>query len=258
MRFPKTTDHSALGLRGYWPNTGATNRLSHAHDANLNIGLADFGFIIDMEWKGRPYAARYVTKEAGAPLGYDIGTAVNAAGEHYIWVQMRNAAGGAIGHAGLWLAGKGRHIVTVGVDRDWIIYGRDNEDIAIQIGVDANTNINQDNNGALNMFENDQSSSPQHFGPDVLSWQFYNFGVDGCPSVAEIDQIHGEMIADPDSVPVALSNRVNYATEQRMYLPFENLDPDALVITDESAFALSPTIVGGFRVRDAIKEYGCV
>jgi len=257
FRPTKPPDRSCLGLRGSWPNTGATYRLSHADDANLDIGLADYGFIFDVIFDSAPSGNLFVSKEAGAPLGYVIYTGVNG-DDYYIGVQMRNNAGGAIGHAGLWLPWKGRHIITCFVDRNGNAYGRDNDDIGIQIGIDGNTNIDQDNAGAFNMFNNDQSVSPQSFGPAVLSFQFYIFGVDGGPNSVEIDAIHGQALSDPYSVPPLLQARVNYATEQKMYLPFENLDPAWTVITDESAYALSPTIVGGNTVATAVKEYGNV
>jgi len=251
----KNADHSVLSLRGAWPNTGTTYRLSRAHDANLDIGLADYGFIFDLKFETAPNGNVFVIKEAGAPLGFMIYTGVNGA-DYYIGVQMRNAAGGGIGHAGLWLPWKGRHIVTCFIDRDGLAYGRDNDDIGIQIGIDGNTNINQDNAGAFNMFLNDNSATPQQFGPAVLSFQFYNFGVGNGPTSPEIDAIHAQALSNPYSVPPLLAARVDYAVEQRMALFFENLDPAWNYVLDSSAYNLNPNIVGGALVSAAVKEYG--
>ena len=145
----KCPDRSVIGLRGGWPNTGATYRLSRAHDANLDIGLSDFGCIVDMIAVSPRISGPYIVqKEAGAPTtGFLIHLAVNGS-QYYVAVQMRNNIGGAIGHAGPWITygGSGwRHIISLFADRDGNVYGRSNDEEAINMGLDPNTNIDQDN-----------------------------------------------------------------------------------------------------------------
>jgi len=245
---PKT--RSVLGLRGNWPNGGYA--LSRATNPSLNMGLNDAVFLVTFQKiTDLVHQSLYVGMKIDWTNGYywefELGKA-------YLVIYY----GGVPLFVGSGILSGGFHSAATFVDRDG------NVEHYIDGGADGSGSVsaagaaNLDNNTDFLMQINYTGGGSYSYSQPLLHYEQWFIDPADFPAAAERARIAQQFAADPYTTPSLMTERANAATEQRLALTFENLDPAATTITDESAYGNHVTIAGGATVADCMKEYAGV
>jgi len=241
--FPKPADRSKIGIKGHIFQAGWLLSRVAASAGSLNVGLDDFAIMIDYIFPPRLLNGPYIIYKSLAGAGYVIRCATT----NILWFQLDSGAVMVV----IPITFGERCRLWFFADRDGNLYTYCNGALINTTNIVAG-NLNQDNGGNYQL--NYDNGTPTYRSGDILGIYHFNFGVGGLPDVATRAMIIGQDMDNPYVVPLSLSSRPNYATEERLRITFDNHDPAATVITDESPQANHLTIAGGLTCASILKE----
>lgn len=248
----KPGDRSKIGLRARVFNGGWLLSRVAASAGSLNMGLSDFAIMVD------------IIIDRFSVGGYSLfNYKYNGVNGYYITIEptkqiyFRLFIGGVstIVWSPIGSLAKGRYRIWCFADRDANGYIYINGTLVQTLNIAA-ANANLDNAGDFFYRYND--GSPIYAPVQLLGWYMWNFGVSGLPDATTRAAIVAQDMANPYVVPPVLSSRPGAATEERLRITFDNHDPVATVISDESPQANHLTIGGGLTVASVCKEFGSV
>jgi hypothetical protein len=249
----KQGDRSALGLRGAWPNSG--NALSHATHASLNMGLNDaiFLFLFKKVSSLTSLFAVFLNKT----VGFNRYAVCQSYGNDRVTLVLGSGVGSLTVSATTVLS-NGYHIYSIFANRDGNAEFYDNGIIDGTPDISSVAAINQDNAGLLTMNQNEMGHAFYSMSQPLLHYEQWFIDPANFPSAGERLQIVRQYVANPYDIPPLLNVRPNKATELRLALDFQNLDPAWNYIPDVSAYANNMSIAGGALVSACVKEFGAV
>ena len=242
----RPVDRSKLGLR---ENAILGNySLSKAHHASLDIGTDDALFIWDIVLAADNAGTNYVLdKVFNVPPWNGYGFMLTDSKMRFYW---QDAGGGSTSYTPPIQMTRGRHLLAFFLDRSGNLYQYDNGALIYTADISAYDGVDKGSPGGAFRVLQDTVFPSQ----PLLGLQLHFFTAGQLPDATERAQIASSLVANPYDMPEILSGRTLHATELRLHITFDDLDPSAVAITDESAYGNDLTITGA-TVADCVKEF---
>jgi len=206
-----------------------------AHQAAFDLGLGDAICILTCKFDLEPLGLQVLYNQDGAPTR---GWGLVFHTSNFVGIRLFTAGGAEQNLYGGVALTEGEYILIWQIDRDGNcdIYDCLTGTQYASIDISSYAAIDQSNTSQFRMFNPTATWATRNMS-HFINFQYWNFGAGGLPSAAICEDIRNELVQNPYDIPPTLNNRVDKATELRLHLTLDNIDPTFRAIPDESAYA---------------------